>query len=95
MSLTSRGAVAPTVDRAGQNHGPGATQTAPLLDAAALSEVVALVADHAPGWAKTDATARADLLSRVMEDTMAAQDDWLAAACAAKCLTPGSTEAGE
>ena len=46
--------------------------TAPPFDPAALNEVVALVADHAPGWAKTDAAARADLLSRVIADTLAA-----------------------
>ena len=32
---------------------------------------------------------------RVIADTMAAQDEWLAAACAAKGLPPGTTEAGE
>ncbi len=79
----------------GQSQGTGATRTAPRFEAAALDEAVALVADHAPGWAKTDAAARADLLSRVIVDTLAAQDDWLAAACAAKGLAPGSTEAGE
>ncbi len=95
MSMTARGAVAPTGNQPAQDEGAGATGTAPRFDAAALGEVVALVADHAAGWAETDAAARADLLSRVIVDTLAAQDDWLAAACAAKGLAPGSTEAGE
>ena len=95
MAITTRGAVAPTGDRPAQIEGAPGARTTPRLDVAALDEVVALVADHAPGWAKTDAAARADLLSRVIVDTLAAQGDWLAAACAAKGLTPGSTEAGE
>ena len=33
---------------------------------------VTLVADHAPGWAKTAAAARAELLQQVIDDTMAA-----------------------
>ena len=96
MTITSRGAVAPTSEppAAGAGSGIDATTTAPP-DTAALGAVVDLVADHAPSWAKTDAAARADLLEQVIKDTMAAQDDWLAAACAAKGLTPGSTEAGE
>ena len=32
---------------------------------------------------------------QVITDTMAVQDEWLAAACRAKGLTPGTTEAGE
>ncbi len=95
MTTTTRGAVAPTGDQSDHDQGVGRIPSAPHFDPVTLSETVALVADHAPGWAKTDATARADLLSRVIEDTMAAQDEWLAAACAAKGLDPGSTEAGE
>jgi hypothetical protein len=97
MTITSRGAVAPTSEPPAAGAGSG-TDAAPSVvppDTAALGAVVDLVADHAAEWAKTDATARADLLERVIKDTMAAQDDWLAAACAAKGLTPGSTEAGE
>ncbi len=97
MTITSRGAVAPTSDQpaAGASGDTGATITPAPPDPAALEEIVTLVADHAPGWAKTDADARADLLQQVIDDTVAAQDDWLAAACEAKGLTPGSTEAGE
>ena len=83
MTSTSRGAVAPAGDRAGT--GPAATAAgAASFDAGALSAIVDDVADHAVSWAKTDAAARADLLERVIADTMAVQDDWLAAACAAK-----------
>ena len=95
MSLTSRGAV-PTSD---QPAGTGAAGAGgPALtpqDTTALDAAVTLVADHASGWAKTDAVARADLLQQVIDDTMAAEDGWLAAACAAKGLEPGTTEAGE
>ena len=65
------------------------------VDTAALDAIVDEVADHASSWAKTDAAARADLLTQVITATMAAAEDWLAAACAAKGLAPGSTEAGE
>jgi acyl-CoA reductase-like NAD-dependent aldehyde dehydrogenase len=95
MTITSRGAVAPTSDQTAGGGGGTASAAAPAVDAASLDAVVNLVTDHAPGWAKTDAAARADLLTRVIEDTLAAQDDWLAAACAAKGIAPGSTEAGE
>jgi Aldehyde dehydrogenase family len=92
MAITSRGSVAPIGDQA--PPGSGATSGGPI-DTVALDEVVNLVADHAPGWAKTDAAARAALLDQVIADTMAAQEAWLAAACEAKGLVPGSTEAGE
>ena len=73
----------------------GPDQRRGALDTSALDAVVNGVADHAAAWAATDAAARAELLQQVITDTMAAQDDWLAAACAAKGLEPGSTEAGE
>jgi len=82
---TSRGAVAPTADRTRPD----------AEDTAALDAVVTEVADHATAWARTAAAARADLLDRVIADTMAAQDDWLDAACRAKGLAARSTEAGE
>src|SRR5580693_6009996 len=100
MTIASRGAVAPTAEQVQGTRStttgsdaPAAT-TAPV-DTEALDAVVTLVADHAPGWAKTDASARATLLQDVIDATMAAEDDWLAAACEAKGLEPGSTEAGE
>lgn len=100
MSITSRGAVAPTADQtqgAGGGSAASGTLTAATapVDADALDAVVTLVADHAPGWAKTPAVERAQLLQHVIDATMAAQDNWLAAAVAAKGLEPGSTEAGE
>jgi acyl-CoA reductase-like NAD-dependent aldehyde dehydrogenase len=100
MTITSRGAVAPTshpterTEVATGGNGTAVTET-PALDTDVLDAAVNLVADHAPGWAKTEAAARAKLLQEVIEATMAAQDDWVAAACAAKGLEPGSTEAGE
>jgi len=100
MTITSRGAVAPPTDQQQATGGSTAAghaspaATAPL-DPGALDAVVTVVADHAPGWAKTDAATRANLLQDVIDATMAAQDDWLAAACEAKGLEPGSTEAGE
>ena len=94
MTITSRGAVAPTGDR-GETGGGGSPETLAPSDTAAIDALVDEVADHAAAWAATDAAARSDLLQQVINDTMAAQDAWLAAACAAKGLTPGSTEAGE
>ncbi len=94
MTTTSRGAVAPTGDQAGTAGGGSAAATAPV-DTSALDAIIVGVSDHAASWATTDAAARADLLQRVITHTMAAQDDWLTAACDAKGLEPGSTEAGE
>jgi hypothetical protein len=65
------------------------------MDDAALDAAVREVAANATTWAATPAAARADLLDEVLRDTLAAQNDWLAAACSAKGLTPGSAEAGE
>ena len=91
MTITSRGAVAPTSGQAA----PGASTVADPLDTAVLDALVNDVAAHATSWAKTAAADRADLLQQVITDTMAAEDDWLAAACTAKGLAPGTTEAGE
>ncbi|HEX4434707.1 MAG TPA: hypothetical protein VH012_07750 [Acidimicrobiales bacterium] len=94
MTITSRGAVAPTSDQAAAGNATS-TSTTTVFDATALDAVVHEVADHSVAWATTGAAARADLLQQVIDDTMAATDDWLAAACAAKGLVPGTTEAGE
>ncbi len=94
MTITSRGAVAPTSVQAGTSAQASAETVAPL-DTTALDALVEDVAVHATSWAETDAIGRADLLQQVITDTMAAEDDWLAAACAAKGLAPGTTEAGE
>ena len=95
MTSTSRGAVAPTVDQAGTAAGGESGTASAAVDTAALDAIVDEVADQASAWAKTDAAARADLLTQVITDTMEAEEDWLAAACAAKGLAPGTTEAGE
>ena len=81
MTVTSRGAVAPTGEQAG-------SKALARLDTAALDSVVNDVAAHATSWAKTEAAARAELLQQVITDTMAAEEGWLAAACAAKGLDP-------
>jgi hypothetical protein len=90
MTMTSRGAVASTETPAAVAANP-----APPIDTAALDAAVREVASHAATWAATGAAARADLLDQVLHDTMSAQDGWLAAACEAKGLEPGSPEAGE
>ena len=94
MTITSRGAVAPTSDQSEAANAASAAGAAPL-DTPALSALVDQVADHAAAWAETGAAARADLLQQVIADTMAVQDEWLAAACEAKGLRQGTTEAGE
>ena len=51
-----------------------------MFDSSALDAAVQEVAAHAQTWATTPAGARADLLNRVLRDTMAASDD-LASRC--------------
>ena len=94
MTITSRGAVAPTGDDIGKPDGTPPTPTPPR-NAGELDAVVDQVADQATVWARTDASARAELLQQVITDTMAVADEWLAAACEAKGLTLGTTEAAE
>jgi len=89
VTITSRGAVAPT-----ESAAPAAA-AASTLNASGLDAVVHAVAANASKWAHTPASARADLLDRVVRDTVAAQGAWLASACAAKGLGAGSSEAGE
>ena len=95
MTISSRGAVAPTADQVGTAAGGEPGTAVAAVDTAVLDAIVDDVADNAASWAKTDAAARADLLTQVIADTMAAEEDWLAASCAAKGLAPGTTEAGE
>ncbi len=90
MTMTTRGAVAPTSAPTDVAAGPES-----VLDTTALDTAVNEVAAHASSWAGTGAAARAALADRVLRDTMAAQDQWLAAACSAKGIEPGSAEAGE
>jgi hypothetical protein len=95
MTITSRGAVAPTSDRGGAGGAVGSSGALGSSDVAAIDALVDEVADQAASWAATGAAARSELLQQVIDDTIAAQDGWLAAACEAKGLEPGSTEAGE
>ena len=67
----------------------------PSPDPALLDAAVADVAAHAASWAATGPASRAGLLDRVLQDTRAAAEGWLAEACRAKGLDPGSSEAGE
>ncbi len=89
VAITTRGATPPSTPA------PASAQSLNPADVAALDHAVELVADHAPAWARTDPSARADLLDRVLADTMAVQGPWLSDACSAKGLEPGSAEAGE
>ncbi|MHB8220221.1 MAG: aldehyde dehydrogenase family protein [Acidimicrobiales bacterium] len=65
------------------------------LDTAALDAAVSDVAARVTSWAATTPAARASLLDRVLRDTVAAADGWLADACRAKGLAPDSPEAAE
>ena len=89
MTLTERGAVAPT------DTGSAALATVVAWNEADVDRAVRDVASHATSWAATSAAARAKLLDQVLRDIMAAEDDWLSAACTAKGITPGTAEAGE
>jgi hypothetical protein len=89
MAMTTRGAAAP----ASSTSLPA--RTLGTADITALDLAVDQVADHSSTWAATDAASRAELLDRVIGDTMAVEDVWLADACAAKGLEPGSAQAGE
>ena len=89
MAITTRGAAGPAAAAS------AAAQVLSPAEVATLDRAVNEVADHASAWAATDATTRADLLSRVIDDTIAVEGAWLADACLAKGLRPGSAEAGE
>src|SRR3984885_1620423 len=89
MAVTNRGSVDPATVPVAAGAGEG------VVDAGGIDAVVDEVAGHAAAWAATPAAARADLLDQVLRDTMAAQDDWLRAACTAKGLEWASSEAGE
>ncbi len=66
-----------------------------MPDTAPLDAAVADVARHAGAWASTGASARADLLDRVLDDTLAAAAGWSADANRAKGIDPSSAAAGE
>ena len=83
MTTIQRGASAP-------KHLPDET-----VDEAALSLEVSKVAAAATKWAATCVEDRRDLLEKTIQTTLAASQDWLAAACVAKGLAPNTTESGE
>ena len=83
MTMTQRGAVPPIIRPDEQ------------FDSASLDAAVLAVAASVDRWAATGPAARAALLERVLVDTASAKDAWLAAACEAKGLVPGSFAAGE
>jgi len=55
-----------------------------------LDEQIAVLREHAPRWAETDVTARIALLRELMDTTLAAAPDWVAAAAEAKGIAPDS-----
>lgn len=71
------------------------TQDRVELDADALDQAVSGVASHALDWAGVGAAARAEVLARVLADTLAVAEEWNAAACAAKGLDPGGADGAE
>jgi len=90
MTLTARGAVAPTENQ------PVVVEAGSFsVPSTALDAVVGELAERSAWWAAVPAGERADLLDQVLRDIVAAQDAWLADACMAKGLQPGSAEAGE
>jgi len=80
-----RGAVAPT----------SGDQDRAALDESTLDRALNDVAKNAHAWALTTPRERADLLARIVEDTVAVAEEWSAAGCAAKGYDPNSAEGGE
>ena len=85
MTMTSRGAAAPT--SAGADRDGYSIEE---LDAA-----VASVAGTVDAWAATTPAQRIALLDQIIADSMTAAPAWLDAACAAKGLDASSGEGGE
>jgi acyl-CoA reductase-like NAD-dependent aldehyde dehydrogenase len=85
MTMTARGAAAPT--------SAGADRTG--FDEAVLDAAVAKVAARADAWAATSPAERAALLDAVIAATMKAAPGWLDAACKAKGLDPTAGDGGE
>ena len=69
---------------------PGST-----VDERQLDEVVGTVADGRARWAATPVRDRIALLDRILDDTLAAAPDWVADACRAKGIAPGTPPVGE
>ena len=66
-----------------------------MIDVTSFDAAVKEVASHAHQWAMTTPRERADLLARVVADTLAVADEWSAAGCAAKGYDTQSPEGGE
>ena len=78
----------------------GASASAPagataVVDEAGLGAAVASVAASRERWANTSVAERIGLLERVIADTLAAAPDWIADACRAKDIAPGTPAVGE
>jgi hypothetical protein len=78
----------------------GALASAPpsaiaVLDEGGLGGAVATVAGSRGRWATTSVAERTELLERVIVDTLAAAPDWIADACQAKGIAPGTPPVGE
>ena len=69
---------------------PGST-----VDERQLDEVVGTVSDGRARWAATPVRDRIALLDRILDDTLAAAPDWVADACRAKGIAPGTPPVGE
>jgi acyl-CoA reductase-like NAD-dependent aldehyde dehydrogenase len=80
-----RGATGPSSELA--DHGE--------VDLEAIDAALGRVARKVDRWAATTPAERVALLERVIADTVAASDAWLAAACAAKGLDPSSNAGSE
>ena len=78
----------------------GAPASAPptattVIDKEGLDEAVAAVAASRERWANTSVGERIGLLERVIAETLAAAPDWVADACRAKGIGPGTPAVGE
>ena len=65
------------------------------VDTQGLDAAVAAVAASRERWANTSVGERIALLERVIADTLAAAPDWVADACRAKGIAPGTPAVGE
>ncbi|MFK7991579.1 MAG: NAD-dependent aldehyde dehydrogenase [Sandaracinaceae bacterium] len=72
-------------------HAPQAASTA--LET--VDRLVARLVARKDDWVKTSIETRIDLLKRCIERTEAVAEDWVAAACRAKGLSPESPQGGE
>lgn len=80
-----RGAAAPT----------SGAQDQVVVDHAALDQAIADVAAQAHVWAAVSPARRAELLARIVRDTVEVAEEWSAAGCRAKGLDPRGPEGGE